>query len=50
MIYKDLSTGAEALKRTYVIAPKALPQLVVAFGVGIALLHRELVMYLWRND
>jgi hypothetical protein len=34
MIYKDLSTGAEALHRTYVIAPKALPQLVVAFGVG----------------
>ena len=50
MIYKDLSTGAEALKRTYVIAPKALPQLVVAFSVGIELMRRELLMYLWRNQ
>jgi hypothetical protein len=44
MIHKDLAKGAEALHRTYVIAPEALPQLVVAFAVGIALLHRELIM------
>ena len=50
MIYKDLSTGAEALNRTYVIAPEALPQLLGAFSVGIALLHRELIIYLWRNE
>ena len=50
MINKDLATGAEALKLTYVIAPEALPQLVVAFSVGIALLQRELIMYLWRNE
>ena len=50
MINKDLATGAEALKRTYVIAPEALPQLVVAFSVGIELMRRELLMYLWRNE
>ena len=50
MIYKDLSTGAEALHRTYVIAPEALPQLVVAFAVGIELCRRELMMYLWRTE
>lgn len=54
MINKDLATGAEALKRTYVIAPEALPQLVVAFSVafsvGIELMRRELLMYLWRNQ
>jgi hypothetical protein len=50
MINKDLATGAEALNRTYVIAPEALPQLLGAFSVGIALLHRELIIYLWRNE
>ena len=50
MINKDLATGAEALKRTYVIAPEALSQLVVAFSVGIELMRRELLMYLWRNQ
>ena len=50
MINKDLATGAEALNRTYVIAPEALPQLLGAFSVGIAILHRELSMYLWRNE
>jgi hypothetical protein len=50
MINKDLATGAEALNRTYVIAPEALPQLIVTFSVGIVLLQRELIIYLWRND
>ena len=50
MINKDLATGAEALKLTYVIAPEALPQLVVAFAVGIELCRRELMMYLWRTE
>jgi hypothetical protein len=50
MIHKDLARGAEALHCAYVIALQALPQLVVAFPVGIALLHRELIMYLWRKE
>ena len=50
MIHKDLAKTADALKKTHEIAPHALPELVVAFGVGIALLHRELLMYLWRNE
>jgi phytoene dehydrogenase-like protein len=50
MIHKDLAKTAAALAKTHEIAPEALPQLVVAFSVGIALLHRELIMYLWRNE
>jgi hypothetical protein len=50
MIHKDLATGAEALNRTYAVAPYSLPQLVVAFAVGIELCRRELLMYLWRAD
>ena len=50
MIHKDPATGAEALNRTYAVAPYSLPQLIVTFSVGIALLHRELIMYLWRNE
>ena len=50
MIHKDLATGAEALNRTYAVAPHSLPQLVVAFAVGIELCRRELLMYLWRTE
>ena len=50
MIHKDLAKGAEALTRTYAIAPEALPQLVVAFAVGIELCRRELLMYLLRTE
>ena len=50
MINKDLATGAEALNRTYAVAPYSLPQLVVAFAVGIELCRCELLMYLWRAE
>ena len=50
MIHKDPATGAEALNRTYAVAPHSLPQLVVAFAVGIELCRRELLMYLWRTE
>ena len=50
MIHADLASGAKALNRTLAIAPDSLPQLIVTFSVGIALLHRELIMYLWRNE
>jgi hypothetical protein len=50
MIHKDLATGAEALRHTYAVAPDALPELVVAFNIGIELMRRELLMYLWRNQ
>jgi hypothetical protein len=50
MIHKDLAKTAAALAKTHEIAPEALPQLVVAFAVGIALLQRELIIYLWRNE
>ena len=50
MIHKDLATGAEALKRAYAVVPDALPKLVVASNIGIELMRRELLMYLWRNQ
>ena len=50
MIHADLAAGAKALNRTLVIAPDSLPQLMVAFAVGIELCRRELVMYLWCTE
>jgi hypothetical protein len=40
MIHADLAAGAKALNRTLAIAPDSLPQLMVAFAVGIELCRR----------
>ena len=56
MIHPDLLDAAKAIDLTAQIAQRqgilssALPELVSLLTVGIVLLHRELLMHLWRLD
>jgi hypothetical protein len=50
MIHRDLARGAEVLNRTLQASPQALPTLIPLLGVGLLMLHRELLIHLWREE
>jgi hypothetical protein len=56
VLHPDLLDAANAIDLTADIAQRqgilgdALPELVPLFAVGIVLLHRELLIHLWRLE
>lgn len=47
MIHRDLAIGAEAMNRTLQLSPESLPELIPLLGIGLLMLQRQLLLYVW---